>query len=286
MTSIIDNVQRYIAFTLAVLTVASFPLVASGMPPKPDDDLDVSLSGEFGFLAPLANRFQYGRQGTEFDYVEEGGQDNVFQVSRLALLVDIEQNHHLALLYQPLDIRTQTLLRRDVTVDGLTFPEGTTLNLRYGFPYYRVGYHYDVFDDPDSQLAFGAALQLRNATINFESADGQRFRSSRDIGPVPLLRARGEFPITGDIWWGFEADGLYAPVKYLNASDSDVVGAILDTSLQLGHTTDYGNDVYLSARYIGGGAEGTGSGSDAFTDGYIENWLHFLTFSAGLRLDL
>ena len=36
---------------------------------------------------------------------------------------------------------------------------------------------------------------------------------------------QGRFPIPNR-WWGFTADGAYAPIKHLNGDSSDVVGAL------------------------------------------------------------
>jgi hypothetical protein len=259
-------------------------LTAQAQPDDTDEQRSrVTLGAEFGFLAPLSHHVQFGSDGTSFDYVDEGGQDNVFEFMRIDADFSFGTSHHITFLYQPIDIQTQVVLRRDIVVDQLSFAEGTPMQLRYSFPYWRLGYHYDFLDDEDRELAVGGALQLRNATIDFKSADGERFRANRGVGPVPLLRFRARLPLSGDLWWGFEADGFYAPVRYLNAGDSDVLGAIVDASLRLGHPISERADAFINLRYLGGGAEGTSPDDDDFGDGYVENWLHFATFSLGFH---
>ena len=78
-------------------------------------------------------------------------------------------------------------------------------------------------------------------------------------------------------------DGIYAPIKYINGSDSDVEGAIIDLSLRCGVELDDGKDLFMNLRWIGGGAEGTGSDNDGPGDGFTSNWLNFLSFSMGLK---
>jgi hypothetical protein len=192
------------------------------------------------------------------------------------------RRHSLIFLYQPLDLRTQVTLSEPLTVDGLTFAEQTPLDLQYGFPFYRVSYLYDVVRGRKLQLALGGSLQIRDATITFTSADGAARRSNRDVGLVPLLKARLRYDLGDDWFLASEVDGFYAPVKYLNGGDSDVVGAIIDASVRGGYQLSPRALAFLNLRWLGGGAEGTGEVED-FGDGYSENWLQFLTVSLGVQ---
>lgn len=265
----------------ALLASASAPAAAQENPEDRPPPNRIIITGELGFLDPLAHTVQFSKSGTEFDYVDEGGQDNLFQFARLSAEFDFHDTHKFVFLYQPLDLQTQVVLRRDVTVDDLTFREGTPVELRYGFPFYRAGYLYDFLDGRDRELAVGASLQLRNATIDFKSANGELFRSNRDVGPVPLLKFRARLPLAGKFWWAFVADGFYAPIKYLNGGDSDVTGAILDASLRVGRPVTDNIEAFVNLRYLGGGGEGTSKDENDLGDGYVKNWLHFATVSLG-----
>ena len=81
-------------------------------------------------------------------------------------------------------------------------------------------------------------------------------------------------------------DGIYAPVSYLNGSDNEIVGAILDASLRFGAEMNTMSDIFLNLRYLGGGAVGTDTGDVWPGDGYVKNWLNFLNISAGFALKL
>ena len=37
---------------------------------------------EIGFLAPLSHKIKFGKDGTDFDYIGDGGQDNLFRYTR------------------------------------------------------------------------------------------------------------------------------------------------------------------------------------------------------------
>lgn len=127
-------------------------------------------------------------------------------------------------------------------------------------------------------------LQLRNASIAFASRDGTLLRTRNDVGPVPLLRARGRFPVDRTIFVGFEIDGFYAPISVLNGSDTEITGAILDASFQLGWKIRDAMETFVNLRYLGGGAVGSGDPTPT-SDGNQSNWLHFVTLNLGVTLD-
>ncbi len=247
-------------------------------------DLPLRLSGvvEAGFLSVLKHEAKFGRDGTVFDYRSEGGQDTLFFVKRFSAELEIDESHVVTFLYQPLRLETAVELDRDVRVDSLDFPAGTTVDLLYDFPFYRLGYACDFLGSGPDVLAAGLALQIRNARISFRSADGTRFRDNRDVGPVPLLSLRGRWSLHERVWLATEIDGIYAPVSVLNGSDTEVVGALLDASLRAGAV--FGAvECFANVRYLGGGAVGD-SGDDDSPDDYVRNWLHFFVFSLGLRV--
>ncbi len=244
---------------------------------------EITLTGEVGFVSVLDNQIQFGRSGTYFNYRENGGQDILFPFKRLG--VNAAFNRHLVFfLYQPLTLESIKPLEQDITVDSLVYTEGTPVRFLYNFPFWRASYMY-AFSNPKSslQVAAGLSLQIRNATIAFESLDGTLLRTNRDIGPVPALKFYSIYRAGKRLWFGTEIDGIYAPVSYLNGDNNDVTGAILDASLRAGikaRKAPY--DVLLNLRYLGGGAEGDSEDPDGpGSDGYVKNWLHFLTVSLG-----
>ena len=243
----------------------------------------VKLRGaaELGFLGVVDHRIQFSNSGTYFDYKRRGGQDVLFPVSRLSLELETNDKNTFYLLYQPLRIESQVNLSKDLVVDDLVFPANTSVKLLYNFPFYRFSYTRELLSKSDRfELGIGASLQIRNATISFESSDGALFRTNRDVGPVPAFKVRTRAYITERVYTEIEADGIYAPVSYLNGSDNEVVGAILDASIRTGMKVNKPVNIYLNARYLGGGAVGT-SEVNGPGDGYVRNWLHFVTVTAG-----
>ena len=64
-------------------------------------------------------------------------------------------------------------------------------------------------------------------------------------------------------------------------SDNEIIGAILDASFRVGLRINDPMKAFFNIRYLGGGAVGTSDDNDGPGDGYVRNWLHFLTVSVG-----
>lgn len=234
-------------------------------------------------MAVLSHKIQIGKSGTDFDYVTDGAQDNLFAVSRLSLELELKRRHTFVFLYQPLDIVSAGTLQRDVTIGSKEFPQGTPMDFRYGFPFYRGSYSYDLVADPKHELSIGISMQIRNATIDFASRNGDIFTSNRDVGLVPLLRSRGRYSFERGGFVGYEVDGIYAPISVINGSDNEVTGALVDLSLRGGVALPANGEMFLNLRYLGGGSVGQGDPKPE-NDGYTKNWLHFMTVSIGASL--
>ena len=268
-------------------------LAALAVTPDADDSLlnldtegtRVRLHLEAGMLAPLAHTIQFGKDGTEIDYLSDGGQDNLFAFTRFSADFDLGQRHSVVFLHQPLDLRSRAVLSRDLVIDDAVFAKDSAVDFRYGFSFYRGSWMYDLAADPDRELAVGLSLQIRNATIDFSSTDGETNRTNRDVGPVPILKARGRMPVGEQDWWvGFEADGFYAPVSYLNGDNNDVIGAILDSSVRAGTSLKSGAEAFVNVRYLGGGSQGQSDSPTYPSDGWTTNWLHLMTVGIGVSL--
>lgn len=245
-------------------------------------DIKLRAVAEMGFLGVLEHRIQFSNSGTYFDYKRQGGQDVLFPIIRPSLELDIKPRNTFILLYQPLRLETQVYLTEDLIVDDLLYPANSNVKLLYNFPFYRFSYLRELMPNSEKfKLAIGPTIQIRNATISFESGDGTRFRTNRDVGIVPALKVRSKYNFTDRFYTELEADGIYAPVSYLNGSDNEIVGAILDASLRVGYQIDLPVTAFLNLRYLGGGAVGTSDMTAAPGDGYVRNWLHFGTVSAG-----
>lgn len=246
----------------------------------------MNLNLEYGFLGVLAHKVQFSKNSTLFDYTKDGNQRNLFSVAKLSADYQFNPQHSLVFLYQPLTIETRGALSQEVRQDNITFPQNTPMKFLYDFPFFRASYLYDFNPDSFDELSLGASLQLRNATIEFESLDGKQLVSRRDVGPVPVIKFRSKNRINDIFWFGSEIDGFYAPVKFLNGGTTDVTGAILDANLRVGANLSDKYYPYLNLRYIGGGGTGTSPRTQGLGDGYTDNWLNFIVVTLGINTSL
>lgn len=251
---------------------------------RPDNYAKLYLNYESGFIGVLIHALQLGVNGSKFDYVNEGNQNNLYPFSRLSADVVLGDRHTITLLYQPLNIVTEARLERDIIVDSIVFPQYTAMDFRYSFDFYRLSYTYDLLPCADKELSVGVSFQIRNAFISFKSKDGNLITTNEDIGPVPIFKVRGKMPIADKFWAGIEADGFYASGRYITGTGNDFVGSIFDVSGRIGYDINSFADAYLNARYVGGGANGTDETYEGTGDGYTDNWLHTFSLSLGLRL--
>ena len=241
------------------------------------------LSAELGFVGVVSHTIQFGQEGSKIDYLEEGGQDNLFPFARLS--VDAELFHHLVItfLYQPLDVRSTSVLQRDIRIDDTVFAEGSGMDMRYGFSFYRLSIGGDFLPHPERELLLAFSAQIRNATIDFTSADGEQRTTNRNIGFVPIMKARFRWTFDKDWFIGAEVDGWYAAGRVVSGSSNDFDGAILDASIRAGAVLRPVGDVFLNLRYLGGGARGTDETPEQ-GDGYTNNWLHTMVLSLGVQV--
>lgn len=266
--------MSYLVVTV-MLAVLAVPAAGSWLN-NPDNNHEVRLAAGMGTFGVLAHTIQFGKDasGTKFDYVAEGGQNTLFPFSRMSAELHLKPRHTIVLLYQPIDIRTEARLEKELIADSTVFPAGTAMNFRYGFDFYRASYQYDFWPEPERELAVGVSLQIRDAAISFVSKNGELARAYNDIGPVPVIRFRGRLPIVGSSWVGTEIDGFYAQGKFITGStnvESSFRGAILDASLRYGLSLNDWVDGFFNVRYIGGGASGQqvdpeNPGSSGYTD--------------------
>ena len=241
---------------------------------------------ELGALGVLSHRIRYG-DTTEVDYRDDADQDTLFFFFRLSAELGVGAHHSLIFLYQPLDLQTQAIIGRDITVGEVTFPAESPVRFGYGFDFYRLGYQYDVFGDARRELAFGLGFQLRNARVAFFSGDGSEGFTETNLGVVPLLRMRGRYVFDNALFLETELDGWVSPIPGQGKRDGKLaLGTIIDLALRGGVRVTRSIEAFLTLRYLGGGFRGESSEATPLRgdDPWNANWLHTLVFSLGLGL--
>jgi hypothetical protein len=241
---------KAIAAAAAAAVLLSLPLTAQ------EDTARISFEAELGTIKVLSHTYRVGAEpaNTNFDFVNQGGQEILFPFGRLTAYLTLRDRHQIRFLYQPLELKTEVDFESPVTVDDKTFTDA--VRMTYSFPFYRVTYQYRFLSGPSFWLAGGGAIQLRNASIRFEDLSDSTLAVSQNLGIVPALALSGRASLGGGWFAGFEATGIYASSALFNGADFEFEGSILDASLRVGRTVAEGRDIFLNARFFGGSAAG------------------------------
>lgn len=277
--------KRLVVLVIALVFASSLTAAPESLINAEGKDYKISLSAELGTLFVASHRIQFGETGTLFDYVEDGNQNVLFPFSRYTAKLRLFDRHEVMFLYQPLEVFTEAVVDRDVTVYGETFAAGTPMKLKYGFSFYRASYLYYFIKEDNLELGAGLSLQIRNVSISFASADGEQLVTSQNIGPVPIIKLAGKYNFDNGIWTGLEADGFYANSEYFNGASFPLEGAIWDISGRAGVELKNGIKPFVNLRFLAGGSKGTSRYEGATGDGFASNWLNTLSLTLGVVLE-
>ena len=294
-------------FNKQVVYVVSLLLAGLSLGAQNDtsSNLEWSFRAESGFVYTIFHDIQIGRDAQRFDYAQNGGQELLLPYYRWEGGLTLGGKHELAFLYQPLTLRSTTRVAASggLQMDNVLFAEDSPLDLKYGFDFYRGSYRYRLWNSSSGYFSVGGALQIRNASITFDGfgwvpemgddPDSDESREVRvitqDLGPVPVISmaARRNWGDGHFFEWSF--DGFYAPIRYLNLRDVDVVGWLYDTAFRVGTEFRDKSELYLSLRVLGGGADGTAGERTLWTQSrseprYTWNNLNLAALTLGARL--
>jgi len=282
-----EDSMRPIALTLVLLTLISVAATAEEAPPPQTAGIRVAVEAETGTVKVLHHTYQSGTGTTDFDLLRNGGQELLFPFERYTAMVHLGPHHQLRFLYQPLQVDTRIVAQSAFTIDTITFPVNTPVDITYSFPFYRLTWLYDFLPGP-AELAAGAALQLRNASIRFTSVDGTKSAVSQNLGPVPAIALAGRLPLGRRFFTAFDATGLWASSAVINGSTFEFEGSILDASARFGMTMADRADLFLNLRFLGGSAKGTSQYPNQFwtqaVNKYTANYLATASVTLGATL--
>ena len=283
--------KRLIILTL-VLSILALPLMAeNSLINTVDSKVKFNFEVETGLVGVLAHTYQSGSSddgATLFDFVNQGGQDNLYPFDRYVAGLKINDKHKLSFLYQPLEVITNVTFKDDVQIDGTIFIDGTPMEIKYGFPFYRLTYSYSFVNNKNLELAAGAALQARNASIVFKEIAGDQMEVSQNVGPVPAINLFGRYDFDNGFYFSLDATGLYASSALINGASFSFEGSILDASLRAGYPLREGLDLFANLRYLGGTAKGDSEYTERTwtepTETYTSNVLSTSSFTIGLSI--
>jgi len=284
--------MKRLTIMIMLLSILIAPVFAGeGLINQKDSPIKFRFETETGLVGVLEHTYQSGSgaEGAyEFDFVKEGGQDILFPFERYVAAMTINGKHNIGLLYQPLEVNTNVTFREDVMIDSVIFGQGTPMDIKYGFPFYRITYSYSFVKNDRLELAGGLALQARNASIVFKQANGEQMTVSQNVGPVPAINLYGRYNFNSGLYLSLDATGLYASSAIINGASFSFEGSILDASLRAGYPLRKGVDVFANLRFLGGTAKGDSEYIERTwsepTQSYTSNVLATSSFTLGLSI--
>ncbi len=277
--------KRILPTILIVMSIFSFSLSANSFAPF--------IETEQGTIALLHHTYQNGTAydpAREFDFIAQGGQDNIYPFSRYTVGATVNENHRVWFTYQPLRLETAVKFEAPVSIGASTFA-AEPMQLTYSFPFYRGTYTYDLLGKYEqAYLGVGLALQIRNASIQFKAVDGGEMYVSQNVGLVPALAIYSEYRFPFGLTLSADIAGSYANLAFINGVDYEFEGSILDASLRMSYAVQEDLSLFANARFFGGTSNGSSeAGGETWTESkqkYTKNNIASLTFSAGLTYQL
>jgi hypothetical protein len=279
-------------FALAIVSA----MLAAVQLPAQEGSLGISISPRYeaGFVGVLSHVYRVGSKtdgNIDFDFVRSGGQELLFPYQRFTVEAAIGDSNRVSFVYQPLTFVTKAVSGQNgnppIVIDGRTFASGTPVDIKYGFDFWRVSWLYDFAAAPETILGAGLSLQLRNASIYFESADGEILSLTQDLGPVPILKVLAAHRFETGLGLRFEADGFYASSAFFNGVDYPFEGWVWDVHAAVEAPFIVGR-AFLGLRAIGGGATGTSGAPRIYATESVSpetyNALSTLAVTLGLSL--
>lgn len=262
------KVLTIMAVLLLSISTTAFASSNESLINNTDDPVQFFAEFEQGLVSVRSHTIQIGGDGYGdlFNYVTQGGQDVLFPFQRATVGAVINKRHRVSFLYQPLEINTIVPFEDEVMIDGKTFgdnsnnyADATPVELKYGFPFWRVTYSYDVLDRDDMTLGLGAALQIRNASIIFKEVAGSKVSVSQNVGPVPALNIFYMWATPVGINLTVDITGSYASSALINGADFDFEGSLLDASIRGGYRVKHNMEIFANIRFLGGTSKGNSS---------------------------
>ena len=276
--------MKLFSLVIASLILSSLPLFAAV-------EFKPFVETEQGTIAILAHTYKNGTSGDDFDFVNQGGQENLYPFERYAVGATIANRHRVWFTYQPLELVTNVEFEAPVTIGDEAFVAGDAMELTYSFPFYRLTYTYDLLGNRDNAVfGVGLAMQIRNASIVFNAIDRTDSNDpalyvSQNVGLVPALAIYSEYRFPFGLVLSADIAGSYASSKFFNGADFDFTGSILDASLRMGYEVKPGIELFGTARFFGGTSEGTSSFDNSSwtvsNERFTKNNIATVTFSAG-----
>lgn len=154
--------------------------------------------------------------------------------------------HTVSFLYSPLTVHGSGVLDTDITYQGKTFLNGSTVESVYRFDSYRLTYRYAFIATDALNVAAGLTGKVRSADIAIMGDSGYAHRV--DLGVVPLINFAVRWNFAGPFSLLLDGDALVSPY-----------GRAEDVLAALQYSCSDRATLRLGYRVLEGGADGGGN---------------------------
>jgi hypothetical protein len=181
-------------------------MITGSLPARGAERFRVELEG--GAAWQSRNEFAIpGDTGTRVDLAAvESGPAGAF---RGTLTWDAGERWSLRLLVAPLRLEAPFSAETPIEFDGVTFPAGEDLEVRYRFDSYRLSWIYALHSGERWSFRAGVTAKIRAAEIRIDSRTSSQ--SYTNVGFVPLLHGAIRYQVTDGLALELEADAMAAP---------------------------------------------------------------------------
>jgi len=165
----------------------------------PWDKASISL-GSFVSSTNSNVRLSANGVGVGIDVEEALGLDTTQTVFRASGIWRFSDNrrHRADLSWFALRRDASKQLGQDITIDGVTYPTGTTVNTGFDLDVYKATYSYSFLQDDRMDIGAGIGLYIMPLRFEFSASGplGNTRVSEAVTAPLPVLGLRADFAMT------------------------------------------------------------------------------------------
>jgi hypothetical protein len=222
------KLKRAIPVLLLVTVFTAFPMNAfpadSAGPDSPWETFSFTFGG---FIADVNSDVRLGLEGTgtgiDVNLEEALGLETTSSVFRVGATYRFgkSRRHQAEFSWFKMDRSAGKTLGRDVVVDNVTYPIGTTVDSFLDLQIYKAAYNYSFLQDDRINLAAGIGVFVMPIKYGV-SASGIGATAEDITAPLPVIGLRADFALTPKWFLRASTDVFYLKV-------GDFKGAVWDS---------------------------------------------------------
>ncbi len=211
---------------LVVAVAAALPasaLAQSGVKPG-EETLILRLGAVAAQIETNARLDGSTSTGTSIDLESDAGLGTDKTTFQLGATWRIGRNHRIDGLYDEVKRDASKTTQRSFTIDDVTYPAGTVLNVEQKTSVGYLGYRYSFLKNPDMEIAAGLGIYGGNFKYKFNANQGGLNVDQSTTLPLPVLTLSGDFYLTDRLT-------MTAAVRGLKVKIGDVDGSVIGGTL-------------------------------------------------------